>query len=126
MELSSWGAALVGLTLLTSPQRSFQQCLPDDTKLTDVVSASIAKPGAESKKTNVEETLIAIKARCKKGKLVDASGKEIRFYRLTGCWGNSPADYQEILSRQTEEIEKLKKRYTVIEMSCNPDGALLH
>jgi hypothetical protein len=126
MEFKLLCAALLGLSLLTSPKHGFQQCLPEDTKLTDVVSASIVKPGARSKKINVEQTLIAIKAKCKKGKLVDASGKEIRFYRLTGCWGNPPADYQEILARQAEEIEKLKKQYTVIEMTCNPDGALLH
>jgi hypothetical protein len=74
----------------------------------------------------VKEKLIAIKARCKKGKLVDASGREIRFYKLTGCWGNPPRDYQQILARQTEEIEKLRKRYTVIEMTCNPEGVQIH
>jgi hypothetical protein len=37
--------------------------------------------------------------------------------------GNPPADYQEILQRQREELEKLKKQYTVIEMTCNPEGA---
>ena len=126
MELNSLGAVLLGLTLLTSPERSFQRCLPEDTKLTDIVSASIVKPGAKSKKITVEQTLIAMKARCKKSKLVDASGREIRFYRLTGCWGNPPADYQEILARQAEEIEKLKKQYTVIEMTCNPDGVQMY
>ena len=126
MEFKLLCAALLGLSLLTSPKHGFQQCLPEDTKLTDVVSASIAKPGNKSKKINVEQTLIAINARCKKGKLVDASGKQIRFYRLTGCWGNPPADYQEILARQAEEIEKLKKQYTVIEMTCNPDAAQVY
>src|SRR6266436_9091116 len=106
----------------------FQHCLPEGTELTDVVSATIATPGSglASKKTTVKEKLIAIKARCKKGKLVDASGREIRFYKLTGCWGNPPRDYQQILARQTEEIEKLRKRYTVIEVTCNPDGVQIH
>ncbi len=126
MELNLVGAVLLGLSLLTSPEHSFQECLPEDTKLTDIVSATIARPGAQSKKTTVEQKLIAIKARCKNGKLVEEDGKEIRFYRLTGCWGNPPADYLEILARQSEEIEKLKKRYTVIEMTCNPDGAQPH
>lgn len=126
MELSFWGAALVGLTLLTSPERSLQQCLPEDTKLTDVVSASVVKPDANSEKISVEQTLIAMRAKCKEGKLVDAAGREIRFYRLVGCWGNPPADYQEILARQQEEIEELKKKYTVIEMTCNPDGTQPH
>ncbi len=70
----------------------------------------------------VEQKLVELKARCRRGKLVDRSGKEIRFYRLAGCWGNPPADYREILERQRRELEKLKKRYTVIELTCNPDG----
>jgi len=74
------------------------------------------------KKTTVEQRLIELDARCDKGKLVDAAGKEIYFYRLKGCWGNPPPDYQEILQRQNEELEKLRKRYTVIEMTCNPEG----
>jgi hypothetical protein len=118
-------SVLIGWSLLTAPPSRFQHCLPEGTKLTDVVSATIARPGAgpaSAKKTTVEQKLLELKARCKKGKLVDASDREIRFYRLVGCWGNPPADYQEILARQTEEIEKLKKKYTVIEMTCNPDG----
>jgi hypothetical protein len=104
-------------------------CLPDDIKATDVVSVQVVKPGAtggEAKRVTVEQELIAMKARCDKGKLLDASGKEVRFYRLVGCWGNPPADYQEILAHQTEEIEKLKKKYTVIEMTCNPEGSQPH
>jgi hypothetical protein len=121
-------AVLLGSCLVTPPSNRFQECLPNGTELTDVVSATITKPGAElaTKKTTVEEKLIAIKARCKKGKLVDASGREIRFFRLQGCWGNPPADYQEILARQDEELKKLRKRYTVIEMTCNPDGVQIH
>ena len=122
-------AILVGWSLLAAPPTRFQHCLPEGTKLTDVVSAIIARPGAgpaASKKITVEQKLLELKARCKKGKLVDASGREIRFYRLVGCWGNPPADYQEILARQTEEVEKLKKKYTVIEMTCNPDGTQPH
>ena len=126
MQLSFGGAGLVGLILLTSPESSLQQCLPEDTKLTDVVAASIVKPDAKSKKISVEQTLIAMRAKCKQGKLVDAAGREIRFYRLVGCWGNPPADYQEILARQQEEIEELKKKYAVIEMTCNPDGTQPH
>lgn len=117
-------AVLLASCLVTPPSDRFQQCLPDGTELTDIVSVTIGKPGAglAIKKTTVEEKLIAIKARCKKGKLVDASGREIRFFRLQGCWGNPPEGYQEILQRQNDELEKLRKRYTVIEMTCNPEG----
>lgn len=126
MEFKLLCAALLGLSLLTSPKHGLQQCLPEDTKLTDVVSASIVKPDAKSKKISVEQTLVAMRAKCKEGKLVDAAGREIRFYRLVGCWGNPPADYQEILARQQEEIDELKRKYTVIEMTCNPDGTQPH
>jgi hypothetical protein len=77
------------------------------------------------KKITVEQKLTAMKARCKNGKLVDAQGKEISFFRLEGCWGNPPADYQEILAQQQQQLDKLKQRYTVIEMTCNPDGAMM-
>jgi hypothetical protein len=76
------------------------------------------------KKTTVEQRLIELDAHCDNGKLVDAAGKEIYFYRLKGCWGNPPADYQEILEQQNEHLEQLRKRYTVIEMTCNPEGVL--
>ena len=73
-------------------------------------------------KVTVNETLKRLQAHCRKRKLVDARGKEIYFYRLAGCWGNPPLDYQEILQRQSEELQKLRKHYHVIEMTCNPSG----
>ena len=118
-------AFIVLSILVTTPDR-FRACLPPGIHATDIVSAQWIKPSNVVKRITVEQKLIEIKARCKKGKLVDASGKEIYLFRLTGCWGNPPADYQEILQRQNDELEKLRKRYTVIEMTCNPDGALLH
>ena len=97
-------------------------CLPKDIKRTDVVSAPVSLPGRSGKKITVEQKLKELKARCRRGKLVDASGKEIYFYHLQGCWGNPPADYQEILGQQARELEKLRRRYRVIEMTCNPEG----
>jgi hypothetical protein len=70
----------------------------------------------------VQEKLASLKARCKRGKLVDGSGKQIYFFRLQGCWGNPPENYQEILDKQNRELLSLRKRYTVIEMTCNPSG----
>jgi len=80
------------------------------------------RPGAGGNQVTVEQKLRELRARCRRGKLVDASGREIYFYRLQGCWGNPPEDYQQILQRQQQEIQRLKKRYTVIEMTCNPSG----
>ena len=92
-------------------------CLQKGIKLNDVVTYD---QGA--KKITVKDKLKEIKARCRRGILVDGKGRPIYFYALKGCWGNPPANYQEILERQKKEIRKLKNRYTVIEMTCNPGG----
>ncbi len=105
--------------------RDLDKCLPKGIQKTDIVSASIAIGGRKSIRVTVEQKLKEIKARCHKGKLVDPAGREIYFYRLEGCWGNPPADYQEILGKQRAELEKLRKRYHVIEMTCNPSGELI-
>ena len=77
---------------------------------------------SRTEKVTVKQALKKMGARCLRGKLVDGQGRQIRFYFLQGCWGNPPEDYLEILDRQKKEIERLKKRYTVIEMTCNPRG----
>ena len=77
---------------------------------------------SRTKKITVKQALKKMRARCVRGKLVDGKGRQVRFYFLQGCWGNPPADYLEILDQQRKEIEKLKKQYTVIEMTCNPSG----
>jgi hypothetical protein len=56
---------------------------------------------------------------------VDARGRQIQFYRLTGCWGNPPENYQEILDNQQRELAQLRKRFRVVEISCNPSGVLI-
>ena len=102
----------------------FQACLPADVKATDVVSTVEVFSGGkrEIRKTTAEQTLKALKARCSQGKLTDQSGKEIRFYRLVGCWGHPSPDDQEVLDRQRQELADLKRRYRVIEVTCNPSG----
>jgi hypothetical protein len=72
----------------------------------------------------VKLRLDKLDARCRAGKLVDGKNREIRFYQLQGCWGNPPPDYQEILIKQREELEELKRKYTVIEITCNPSGEM--
>ena len=115
---------LVTTGLITGPQ-SFNRCLPKEIRTTDVVSTGLVGSSKVPKKITVREKLIQLKASCRAGKLVDATGKEIRFFRLEGCWGNPPADYQEILKKQSEAVEKLRREYTVIEMTCNPDGVAI-
>ena len=100
-------------------------CLPDGINATDIVSTrpvQSRKGQREFRKISVEQTLKDLRARCRRGKLVDASGIEIRFYKLAGCWGHPSDDDREVLDRQKQELAKLRKRYRVIEMTCNPSG----
>ena len=106
--MNAWAVCL----LLYSSALRPEHCLPADIKPTDLVSQALT----------VEERLAQLGARCDDGRLVDRDNKEIRFYRLTGCWGNPPADAHAILDRQRTELEALSQRYTVIEMTCSPGG----
>ena len=90
-------------------------CLPKDVRADDVVSYGLKG----RQKVTVERKLTELKARCRSGKLVDAKGREIRFFHMS-CWGNPPPDYLEIQERQNKELSELKKRYTVIVFGCNP------
>jgi hypothetical protein len=118
-------AALLA-TLGPSPSRASNtdSCLPTGIQSTDVVSTRTVrtKNKGEVVKVTVAERLKELKARCRKNKLVDGKGREIRFYPLIGCWGNPPDDYQQQLESQVRELAKLRKRYRVIEMTCDPDG----
>lgn len=101
------------------------QCLPQNIKRTDVVSTRevrVASGRREQRMTTVEQKLNELKAKCKRGKLVDAAGSEIRFYKLAGCWGSPSPDDRDVLERQNRELAALRKRYRVIEMTCNPSG----
>ena len=123
-----WVSALVSagfLIALVLPATNRCSCLPQGIKCDNVVSATLAKPGSKAQRVTVEQKLRELKARCRRGKLVDATGREIYFYQLKGCWGNPPEDYQEILKQQNEELKRLRKRYRVIEMTCNPSGELI-
>lgn len=106
--------------------QKYSKCLPADIKEDMVVGwDNPVNSERPSKPVTVRQTLAKLKARCVCDKLVDGRGKEIRFFPLQGCWGNPPEGYQEILERQKTEIEGLKKKYSVIEMTCNPSGLLV-
>jgi len=118
-------AALACLGLSTTVKNNPSKCLPDGINRTDVVSTSVVRSSRgrpEYRKITVEQKLNELKVRCRRGKLVDASGTEIRFYKLVGCWGHPSPDDQEVLERQNRELTALRKRYRVIEMTCNPTG----
>jgi hypothetical protein len=119
------GVLFCGAFLAISGFAQKYPCLPSDVKEDSVVSVvtSVSPRGGQTtRQITVSQTLKKLKAKCYRGKLVDGRRKEIRFYYLQGCWGNPPADYLEILDAQAKEIAKLKRRYTVIEMTCNPEG----
>lgn len=90
-------------------------CLPKDVRADEGVSYDVKGKSI----VTVEKKLIELKARCRRGKLVDAKGREIRFFRVS-CWGNPPEDYLEIQKREGEQLAELKKHYAVIVFSCNP------
>jgi hypothetical protein len=93
-------------------------CLPDQIKLTDIVSTE-----PNTKPLTVEQKLKELDAKCSSsGRLIDRVERQIYFYQLTGCWGNPPRDYLEILKKQQEELTTLRQTFTVIEMTCNPTG----
>lgn len=107
-----------GIRVRTQKRRAHatrMNCLPPEIKADEVISYGM---NGRSNIT-VEKKLAQLKARCRNGKLVDAKGREIRFFRPS-CWGNPPADYAEIQQRENEDLEKLRKRYTVIVFGCNP------
>ena len=99
----------------TNGKNSRFSCIQEGFSLDEVVQYG---SGGKSSIT-VGNKLAGIKARCRNGKLIDGRGREIRFYRAV-CWGNPPADYVDILDRQRKELAALKKKYTVIEITCDP------
>jgi len=98
----------------SAPSKNFS-CLPEGVRADEVVSYD------EKGKSilTVKRKLVELKARCRRGKLVDAKGREIRFFRIS-CWGNPPEDYLEIQKREGEALAELKKHYSVIVFGCNP------
>ena len=117
---------IAGASVAAQGKSRWQSCLPADVDAGEVISLESVAPGREAKKVTVTTKLNQIGARCRANRLVDAKGKQIHFYRLIGCWGNPPLDYQEILDNQQKELAQLRRRYRVIEITCNPSGVMLH
>ncbi len=113
---------LAGLCSVTASAQKYS-CLPADVQESTVVNTSNSGRGAHTvTPITVKQTLNKLKARCSHGKLLDRKGKQIRFYNLQGCWGNPPPDYLEIIEKQRTDLDNLKKKYTVVEITCNPSG----
>jgi hypothetical protein len=99
-------------------QSALYDCLPDGFKATDIVSYIRNVSGPE-KQITVADKLAELRARCRRGELVDGKAKRIKFFRFA-CYGNPPSDYEEIRQKETEELEKLQKTHTVIVVECDP------
>ena len=100
-------------------------CLQSGITSDTVVSyVTVTSPKGEqsTKKISVGQTLKKLKAKCSRNKLIDGKRRQIYFYNMQGCWGNPPEDYLELLEQQKQQITNLKKKYTVIEMTCRSDG----
>ena len=106
------------------------KCLPAGITLETVVSAKNLgfDEVTQTRRVRivyVKETLTKIGGKCFGGKLKDQAGKEIKFYYLQGCWGNPPFDYQEILANQAKELSDLRKKFTVVGLTCNPSAEMI-
>ena len=117
---------VVGAGVTAQGRSRWQGCLPSDIDAGEVVSFESPSPGQVARKVTVTAKLNQLGARCRAKRLVDAKGREIRFYRLTNCWGNPPENYQEIVDKQNQELARLRRRFRVVEISCNPSGVMLH
>jgi hypothetical protein len=97
----------------------YSKCVPANVDLdSPVVVEDQSKRRRSTITTTVRSRLTQLRASCKKGKLF-ANRRQVYFYDLIGCWGNPPEDYLDLLKRQREEIDRLKKKYTVIQISCS-------
>lgn len=78
-----------------------------------------------SEVTTVEKRLNELKASYKNNKLVDAKGREIRFFEPL-CRGVSAGEEQDELDRKAKEKElvDLEKKYTVIVLLCDPSKVM--
>jgi hypothetical protein len=103
---------------------NYTTCLPSGTQLEGPSQVSVDALGGSS--LTVKERLDSLRARCSYGTLYDYNNHPIYFYQMTGCWGNAPYNYEEILAEQDAKIAQLSQHYTVILISCNPSGALLY
>jgi hypothetical protein len=93
-------------------------CLPDAFDVDEIIAYRTSSNGKEVT-VKLKDKLIELKASCRDGRLVDHHQREIKLFRLA-CFGNPPADYDEIEQRQQQELSRLKKQYTVIIIECNP------
>ena len=108
----------------TPPKQTVYDRLPDNLTLDREVKNDVVDRNGKvvsSEITTIEKTLQNLKARYKNDRLVDAKGREIKFF-FPFCQGVSMG-YEEDRKAQEEkakELAELKKKYTVIVIYCDP------
>jgi hypothetical protein len=111
---SRHGPKLKDVAPLSDGSRNFS-CLPKDISNDETLFYGLkGRPSV-----TVKQKLLELKARCRKARLIDAKGREIRFFRQS-CWGNPPPDYLEIEAKENRELKQLQKRFTVLVFTCHP------
>jgi hypothetical protein len=104
------------------PPKPALNCLPSGINASTIASA-IMMPNGKVKQTTIQQTLQTLGASCKGKRLVDRQGREIRFFQQVGCTGAPPPP--ELIKQweiERAKLVQLKKRYTVIELTCNTSG----
>ncbi len=129
MKVSYLPVKCIGLVIAVfafagiSSAQKYNKCLPPDIKEDTVIGwDNPVNSERPSTPITVRQTLAKLKAKCVCDKLVNSRGKEIRFFQLQGCWGQPPPNYQAIMENQRVELDGLKKKYLVIEVTCNQSG----
>ncbi len=93
-------------------------CLPEAYDLNEIIAYQ-TRPNGKEVAIMLKDRLAEMKASCISGKLVDKQKREIKLFR-PACFGNPPADYDEIRQTEQQELSRLQKHYTVIIIECNP------
>jgi hypothetical protein len=78
------------------------------------------KPIMGSPSITIAEKLHDLNATCREGKLVDGSGREIRFFWWGPCGGmyRGPEQMMAIHEQESKELADLQSKYTVIQIQC--------
>ena len=112
------------ITVTPTPKKNYLENLPENITPETKVRNEVKNEKGEtisSDVTTVEKLLKQLKARYENDKLVDAKGREIKFFEPL-CRGTSEgfeAD-QKAGQEKGKELDELQKKYTVIVIYCDP------
>lgn len=75
--------------------------------------------------TTVEKALNAVRARYRKGVLVDSKNREIRFFRslCRGVSAGQEEDDRELAAKE-KELNELRKKFLVLIVNCDPRSVM--